>query len=70
MRSQFCGAKLRDTYTVNGAGPCLINAKNAVSRGIKDGDLVRVFNDRGHAVAGAKVTDSIQPGVIRVNESG
>jgi trimethylamine-N-oxide reductase (cytochrome c) len=70
LRSQFCGAKLRDTYTVNGAGPCLINAKDAANRGIKDCDLVRMFNDRGQTVAGAKVSDSIRPGVIRVNECG
>jgi len=29
-----------------------------------------VFNDRGQIIAGAKVTDSIRPGVIRVNEGG
>jgi trimethylamine-N-oxide reductase (cytochrome c) len=70
LHSQLCGTKLRDTYTVNGAEPCLINAKDAAARGIKDGDLVRVFNDRGQLIAGAKVTDSIRPGVIRVNEGG
>jgi trimethylamine-N-oxide reductase (cytochrome c) len=70
LRSQLCGAKLRDTYTVNGAGPCLINAKNAASRGTTDGDVVHVSNDYAQDVAGAKVTDSIRPGVIRVNESG
>jgi len=61
---------LRDTHTVNGAEPCLINAKEAAERGIKDGDLVRVFNDRGQIIAGAKVTESIRPGAIRVNEGG
>jgi trimethylamine-N-oxide reductase (cytochrome c) len=70
LHSQLCGTKLRDTYTVNGAEPCLINAKDAADRGIKDGDLVRVFNDRGQIIAGAKVTESIRPGVIRVNEGG
>jgi trimethylamine-N-oxide reductase (cytochrome c) len=67
LHSQLCGVKLRDTYTVSGAGPCLINAKDAANRGIKDGDPVRVFNDRGQAVAGAKVTDPIWPGVMRLN---
>ncbi len=54
----------------HGAEPCLINAKDAAERGIKDGDLVRVFNNRGQIIAGAKVTESIRPGVIRVNEGG
>ena len=57
LHSQLCGTKLRDTYTVNGAEPCLINAKDAADRGIKDGDIVRVFNDRGQILAGAKVTE-------------
>ena len=70
LHSQLCGTKLRDTYTVNGAEPCLINVKDAAERGIKDGDFVRVFNDRGQIIAGAKLTDSIRPGVIRVNEGG
>ena len=29
-----------------------------------------MFNDRGQILAGAKVTDAIRPGVIRVNEGG
>ncbi len=67
MRSELCGAKLRNTYTVNGAGPCFINAKDAANSEIKDGELVCVFNDRGQALAGAKVTDSIRPDVIPLN---
>ncbi len=70
LHSQLCGTKLRETYTVSGHEPCLINPKDAEARGIKDGDVVRVFNDRGQILAGAKVTDHIRPGVIRVNEGG
>jgi trimethylamine-N-oxide reductase (cytochrome c) len=70
LHSQLCGTKLRDTYAVNGREPCLINTKDAADRGIADGDIVRVFNDRGQILAGAKVTDEIRPGAIRVNEGG
>lgn len=70
LHSQLCGTKLRETYAVNGHEPCLINSKDAAARGIKDGDIVRVYNDRGQILAGAKVTDNIRPGVIRVNEGG
>lgn len=31
---------------------------------------MRVYNDRGQILAGARVTDAIRPGVIRVNEGG
>jgi len=70
LHSQLCGTKLRETYAIGGHEPCLINSKDAAARGIADGDVVRVFNDRGQLLAGAKVTESIRPGVLRINEGG
>lgn len=70
LHSQLCGTKLRETYQIAGHEPCLINTEDAAKRGINDGDVVRVFNDRGQILAGAKVTDAIRPGVLRVNEGG
>ncbi len=48
---------------------CIIaaNAK-AKQRGIKSGDIVRVFNDRGQLIAGAVVSDKFPEGVIRIQE--
>ncbi len=45
-----------------------MNPKDAASRGIKDGDIVRLFNDRGQILAGASLSEDIRPGVIRVCE--
>ncbi len=45
-----------------------ISAKDAAARGIKDGDLVDVFNDRGRVRIPAKVTERIIPGVVNVSE--
>ena len=70
LHSQLCGTKLRETYAIAGHEPCWINPKDAAARSISDGDVVRVFNDRGQILAGAKVTDAMRPGVIRVNEGG
>ncbi|WP_026379188.1 trimethylamine-N-oxide reductase TorA [Afifella pfennigii] len=70
LHSQLCGTKLRETYAVAGREPCLIHPQDAEARGIADGDVVRIFNDRGQILAGAVVTDAIRPGVIRVNEGG
>ena len=41
-----------------------INSADSLTRGIKDGDLVKVFNDRGQIVLPAKVTERIMPGVV------
>ncbi len=70
LHSQLCGTVLRNDYAVAGREPCLINPKDAKARGIKDGDVVRVFNDRGQILAGAKLSEAIRPGVIRICEGG
>ncbi len=47
-----------------------INPSDAADRGIRDGDLVEAFNDRGIMRIPAKVTERIMPGVIAVSEGG
>ncbi|MEM7022925.1 MAG: molybdopterin-dependent oxidoreductase [Pseudomonadota bacterium] len=44
--------------------PIRIHPEDAEARGIADGDVVRVFNDRGATLAAAVVTDRIRPGVV------
>ena len=55
---------------LKGREPCLVNPKDAAASGIADGDLIRVFNDRGQILTGAKLTDDVLPGEIRVYEGG
>ncbi len=43
-----------------------ISRHDAEARGIKSGDIVEVFNDRGKAVLKAEVNDAISPGVISI----
>ncbi len=44
----------------------LINSEDATARNINDGDMVRVFNDRGEIKIPARVTERIMPGVVEV----
>jgi anaerobic dimethyl sulfoxide reductase subunit A len=44
-----------------------INPLDAKPRGIRNGDLVKVFNDRGTTMIEAKVTERIMPGVVSID---
>lgn len=68
LHSQQNNTSLRHIYEVQGREPIWIHTKDASSRGIKDGDVVRVFNKRGQVLAGAVVTDKILAGVVRLQE--
>ncbi|WP_159653332.1 trimethylamine-N-oxide reductase TorA [Vibrio atypicus] len=69
LHSQMCESEeFRATYAVQGREPVYINPADAKAKGIKDGDLVRVYNDRGQLLAGAVLTDSYPRGVIRIEE--
>jgi biotin/methionine sulfoxide reductase len=44
----------------------LIHPLDAQARGVQTGDVVRVFNDRGHCLAGAFLTDEVIAGVVQM----
>ena len=44
----------------------IISTADAKTRGIKDGDLCRVWNDQGQTLVPAYVTNRIMPGVVQV----
>ncbi|EPB6525682.1 trimethylamine-N-oxide reductase TorA, partial [Escherichia coli] len=69
LHSQLCESEtLRQQYTVAGKEPVFINPQDASARGIRNGDVVRVFNARGQVLAGAVVSDRYAPGVARIHE--
>ncbi|WP_305812603.1 molybdopterin dinucleotide binding domain-containing protein, partial [Photobacterium leiognathi] len=69
LHSQLCSSTdFRATYAVADREPIFMNTEDAAARGIKSGDIVRVFNDRGPVLAGAVVTDDYLPGVCRLEE--
>jgi trimethylamine-N-oxide reductase (cytochrome c) len=46
-----------------------IHAADAAARDIREGDLVRVFNDRGAVICAAQVTQRVRPGTVHSYES-
>jgi biotin/methionine sulfoxide reductase len=47
--------------------PVRIHPQDAASRGIADGDIVRLYNDRGACLAAAVLSEALRPGVIQLS---
>ena len=67
LHSQLDGTSSRDFANIEGREPMWINPVDAKARGIQSGDVVLVENKRGRVLAGAYVTERIQPGVICIH---
>jgi biotin/methionine sulfoxide reductase len=52
---------------VRGREPVRLNPGDAQARGIGDGDIVRLFNDRGACLAGARLSDRVMPGIVQLS---
>ena len=57
----MCKIKGPDGYQYH---PVWIHPSDAAKRGIVDGEIVKIFNERGGVLCGAYVTERIMPGVI------
>jgi biotin/methionine sulfoxide reductase len=52
---------------VKGREPVRIHPCDAAARGIDDGDIVRLYNDRGACLAGAVLSEALRPGVAQLS---
>ena len=52
---------------VQGREPVRIHPDDAAPRGIADGDVVRLFNERGSCLAGAVLSRDVRPGVVQLS---
>lgn len=66
LHAQLDAGRVSQESKVSGREPVRINRKDAAARGIADGDVVRIFNDRGALLAGAILTDFVRPQVIEL----
>ena len=67
LHSQLDAGRHSRASKVAGREPIRIHPDDAAARGIGDGDVVRVFNDRGSCYAGAIVTDDVRPQVVNLS---
>lgn len=68
--SQFSNLPTLKEINNNGMGFLEINPRDARSRGIESGDVVRVFNQRGEMKVHARLTEGIKPGVVNCFQGG
>ena len=66
LHSQYDNGTHSQASKVQGREPAWINPTDATARGIKTGDVMRLFNERGACLAGAVVTDHVRPGVVQL----
>jgi len=67
LHSQLDHGGASQASKVAGREPIRLHPADAAARGIGAGDLVRVFNDRGHVLAGAVLDDGLRHGVVQLS---
>ncbi|MFO1059086.1 MAG: molybdopterin guanine dinucleotide-containing S/N-oxide reductase [Dongiaceae bacterium] len=66
LHSQLDQGSVSLAAKIAGREPVWIHPADAAERAIADGQVVRVFNDRGTCLAGARVTGRIARGVVQL----
>ncbi len=64
LHSQHDPGAVSVANKVQGREPLLIHPAAAAARGIADGTVIRVYNDRGACLAGARVTQNVSPDTV------
>ncbi|WP_232664003.1 molybdopterin-dependent oxidoreductase [Pseudonocardia sp. TRM90224] len=66
LHSQLDAGAESQRHKIAGREAVTMHTVDAAERGIAEGDVVRIFNDRGACLAGARVTDGIRRGVVQL----
>jgi biotin/methionine sulfoxide reductase len=67
LHSQLDHGSTSQDSKIRGREPLRLHPADAAERGIRDGDIVRVFNDRGAFLAGAHLSDALRRGVVQIS---
>ena len=66
LHSQYDHAANSLGRKINGRERARMNPVDAAPRNIRNGDIVRFFNDRGSCLAGIELTDDLRPSVVEL----
>jgi biotin/methionine sulfoxide reductase len=66
LHSQYDHGTVSQSSKILGREPLMLHPHDAAARGIADGDLVRVWNEHGAFLAGARRSADIRPGVVQI----
>ncbi|MBX8476188.1 molybdopterin guanine dinucleotide-containing S/N-oxide reductase [Pseudomonas cichorii] len=66
LHSQYDHGACSRASKIHEREPLTLNRSDAQARGVSDGDVVKVFNERGAFLAGVIVSDDIRPGVVQI----
>ena len=67
LHSQMDHGGYSKSFKIKDREPIEMNSVDANSRGINEGDIVKLFNDRGACLAGVNINDNIRPGVVQIS---
>ncbi len=67
LHSQLDVGAYSQSLKIAGREPVRLHPADAGARGLRDGDLVRIFNDRGACLAGLAVDEAVRPGVAQLS---
>ncbi|MGE2718573.1 molybdopterin guanine dinucleotide-containing S/N-oxide reductase [Mycolicibacterium celeriflavum] len=66
LHGQLDGGAVSQKSKIQGREPIRMHPRNAADRDLVDGDVVRVFNDRGACLAGLVIDDRLRPDVVQL----
>jgi biotin/methionine sulfoxide reductase len=67
LHSQLDFGATSQASKINGREPVRIHPQDAAARGIRAGDIVRLYNERGACLAGAVLSEALRPGVVQLS---
>ena len=66
LHSQLDFGGHSSSHKRSGREVCSLHPTDATARGIRQDDIIRLFNTRGACLASANLTDSVMPGVVQL----